>query len=95
MRLADSPSHPPGHIIFLGTGRVGVNRHRGHFGMTQPFLHQMKRNGFNPAFFEKNTQKTFGPAGVALSLPQPAGPKVFLLLFLQKKKLFPAPPNSV
>jgi hypothetical protein len=62
MRLADSPSHPPGHIIFLGTGRVGVNRHRGHFGMTQPFLHQMKRNGFNPAFFEKKHPKTFCPA---------------------------------
>jgi hypothetical protein len=84
MRLADSPSHPPGHIIFLGTGRVGVNRHRGHFGMTQPFLHQMKRNGFNPAFFEKKHP-----------VSTPAGPKVFLLLFLQKKKLFPAPPNSV
>jgi hypothetical protein len=38
-------------------------------------------------FFEKKKQKTFGPAGVGTRAQQPAGAKVFLLLFFQKKKI--------
>jgi hypothetical protein len=38
-------------------------------------------------FFEKKNQKTFDLLGaVATTMPTPTGPKVFLLLFLQKKK---------
>jgi hypothetical protein len=41
-------------------------------------------------FFEKKKQKTFGPlrACVAPAGPTPTGIKVFLLLFVHKKKFF-------
>jgi hypothetical protein len=39
-------------------------------------------------FFEKKKQKTFGPAGLGTTSPQPPVSKSFLLLFFKKEALF-------
>jgi hypothetical protein len=39
-------------------------------------------------FFEKKNQKTFAPLRVALNEPGSKTTKVFLLLFVHKKKFF-------
>jgi len=39
-------------------------------------------------FFEKKNQKTFAPLRAVLKRPQTEIPKVFLLLFVHKKKVF-------
>jgi hypothetical protein len=48
----------------------------------------MKEGGRKKFFFEKKNQKTFAPLRVALKTPGTETNKVFLLLFVHKKKFF-------
>jgi hypothetical protein len=47
-----------------------------------------KANKSKKFFFEKKNQKTFAPLRVVLKPPQAQINKVFLLLFVHKKKFF-------
>jgi hypothetical protein len=46
------------------------------------------------SFLKKRSKKLSLLRALATPSPKPPGPKVFLLLFLQKKKLFLSFPNS-
>jgi len=51
----------------------------------------MKKEERKKFFFEKKNQKTFAPLRAALKQPGLKTNKVFLLLFVHKKKSFPCP----